>query len=180
VKGYIHTAIALCACALLATPAFAKDSGTATASSARVMLKLDPSGEQRSFDSLSSAFYQLYQEYGAIGFYGTQVLDYSTYGKREKLIDAEHAYFLVNANKAMDAGSDFKVVAFASRKTAKAAQGKLGGELRDFEDTWNAVAKHWGVDLNPQPSKQVATGQQAEERREQRRVREPEPAQCFT
>ena len=179
-KGYIHTAIALCACAMLATPATAKEIGTAPQSSTRVQLKLDPSGEERNYDSLSSAFYQLYQEYGSIGFYGTQVLDYSTYGKHDKLIDADRAYFLVDAGKAKAAGSDFKVVAFASRKAARAAQSKLGGELRDFEDTWAAVAEHYGVDLNPQLTKLVATHQQYEQQRAERRTSQPEPAECST
>jgi hypothetical protein len=178
VKGYIHAAIALCACALLTiAPAFAKDAATTVLSSARVTLKLSPSGEERSYDSMASAFYQLYQEYGAVGFYGTKVLDYSTYGKKEKLIDADRAYFLVNTSKAKDTGSDFQVVAFASRKAASAAQKKLGGDLRDFEDTWSAVAEHWGVDLNPQPAQQVQARNAA---RSERPVRQPEPAQCFT
>jgi hypothetical protein len=179
VKGYIHAAAALCACALLTiSPAFAKDAAPKSQSSARVTLKLDTSGEQRSYDSLSSAFYQLFQEYGAVGFYGTQVLDYSTYGKKqEKLIDADRAYFLVDSSKAKDAGSDFQVVAFASRKAAKDAQKKIGGDLRDFEDTWTAVAEHWGVDLNPQPAQQVEARHDV---RRERPVRQAEPAQCFT
>jgi hypothetical protein len=159
----------------------AKEIAKAPPSSARVVLKLNPSGEERKFDSLSSAFYMLYQEYGSIGFYGTQVLDYSTYGKKEKLIEADRAYFLINADKAKDAGSEFKVVAFASRKAAKAAQAKIGGELRDFDDTWSAVAEHWGVDLNPQRTQEVvAKREQYEEQREEGRERQPDPAECFT
>jgi NosL len=182
VKGYIHAAIALGACAMLATPVFAKEAASkAPQSSARVVLKLNPNGEERKYDSLASAFHQLHEEYGSIGFYGTQVLDYSTFGKKEKLIDAERAYFLVNAVKAKDAGSDFKIVAFASRKAAKAAQTKIGGELRDFEDTWTAVAEHWGVDLNPQPAQNlVAKKEQHEAQREERRSRQAAPAECFT
>jgi hypothetical protein len=179
VKGYFHAAIALCACALLATPVLAKDAAKAPHSSARVLLKLNPSGEERRYASLASAFDALHQEYGAVGFYGTQVLDYSTYGKQEKLIDAERAYFLVDAGKAKDAGSDFKVVAFASRKAAKSAQAKLGGELRDFEDTWSAVAAHYGVDLNPPPApKQVAA--KPEPVRTEPRRQPVDYADCFT
>lgn len=179
-KGYIHAAIVLCTCAILATPALAKEIAKAPQSSARVVLKLTKSGEERKYDSLSSAFHQLYQEYGSVGFYDTQVLDYSTFGRKEQLIDADRAFFLVNADKAKDAGSDFKVVAFASRKAAKAAQAKLGGELRDFDDTWSAVAEHWGVDLEPEPSRAAPKQEAVHKPREERRVRQPDPAQCFT
>jgi hypothetical protein len=179
VKGYLHAAIALCACAIMATPVLAKEAVKAPQSSARVLLKLSPSGEQRSYASLASAFHELHAEYGGIGFYGTQVLDYSTYGKREKLIDAERAYFLVNAAKAQSTGSDFKVVAFASRKAATAAQARLGGELRDFDDAWEAVAQHWGVDLNPPPAPKPAAAKPQTSRGEPRRP-QTDSADCFT
>jgi len=153
-KGYFHAAL-LVLCALTLVPALAFAAGTP--SSARVTLTLATTGEQRSFASLSDAFDELYKQYGSIGFYSTKVLDYSTYGsKHEQLVDAERAYFLVDADGARDAGAGLQVVAFASRAAARSAQKKIGGQLRDFNDAWDAVAASWGVDMHPKAEQQVA------------------------
>src|SRR5687768_9068230 len=123
--GYLHVAVGLFALALLGSaPAIAAIDIEAGKSASRVTLKLNASGEQLAFDSLSAAFQKLYAEHGSVGFHATQVLDYATYGKKEKLVDAERAYFLVNATKAKGARDEFKVVAFADRKAATAAQKK--------------------------------------------------------
>lgn len=170
--GYLHAVAVIAFALLVSTPALAATSGKeAGRSASRVTLKLAASGEQRSFECLAAAFQELYKDHEP-GFHSTQVLDYSTFGKQEKLIDAERAYFLVNAKNVKDP-CDFKVVAFADRKAAVAAQKKIGGDLRDFDDAWEAVALHWGVELNPQPRASVAAP--ASQPR-----RSPPPADCFT
>jgi hypothetical protein len=181
VKGLIHTVLAVLCVACFGAPALAATgTGKAAPSSARVTLKLQGSGEARSFDGLASAFHELYEQYGGIGFYDTMVLDYSTYGsKQEQLVNAERAYFLVGADKARGAGGELKVVAFTNRDAATRAQRKIGGELRDFDDAWAAVAAHWGVDLDGQSAAAAPVKPAAAPERTSRPARAAE-ADCFT
>jgi hypothetical protein len=176
-QGFFRTVAALgvCAVALMVSTALAHAAKGPQLPSTRCVLKVMGSDAERSYASLPDAFQQL-KAAGAAEFHSARVLDYATYGsKSEKLIDASRAYFLVNTHDARGGSGALQIVAFASREAAVKQQRKLGGDLRDFADAWDAVTEFY--EAAPAVQESVPSVKREERAR---RVYRQSSADCFT
>ncbi|MCC7478918.1 nitrous oxide reductase accessory protein NosL [bacterium] len=75
-----------------------------------------------------------------------RVLDFATYNsRRERMIDARDAWYLVGADWNDGLDGDLPILAFKSRNMARRYQRELGGELTDYYGAWQA-ARWWSDD----------------------------------
>jgi nitrous oxide reductase accessory protein NosL len=101
------------------------------------MLKINGKEAEHNFVCLGCVYEFMHEKVkGEAKLTGLKVLDYKTFGtKTPKFIDGMTAWYLVGT-KPLDGSMEPYMAAFASKDAAAKAQKTLGGEVKNYKDTW--------------------------------------------
>lgn len=104
------------------------------------LLKLDGEEGEHNFVCLDCVHEFMHDKYeGKSELIGLEVLDYNTFGtKTPKFIDGMTAWYLVGTSD-LPGSMEPMIAAFATKEAATKAQKDLGGELKNWEDTWAGI-----------------------------------------
>lgn len=107
------------------------------------MLKINGKEAEHNFVCLECVYEFMHEKVkGKAELTGLQVLDYSTFGtKTPKFIDGMTAWYLVDTTKALAGSMEPYIAAFATKDAATAAKQKLGGEVKNYKNTWATFAE---------------------------------------